>query len=100
MLQQFQLSLHALSFASVLSPKTWPFELSLLPESAYLVGGSVRDALLGRRAEYLDLDFVLPENAIETAQTIASHYQAGFVVLDAKHKIARVVFKQATVDFA
>ena len=100
MLQQFQLSLHALSFASVLSPKTWPFELSLLPQSAYLVGGSVRDALLGRRAEYLDLDFVLPENAIETAQAIASHHQAGFVVLDAKHKIARVVFKQATVDFA
>ena len=100
LLQEFQLSVHALSLASVLSPKTWPFDLSLLPQSAYLVGGSVRDALLGRQAEYLDLDFVLPETAIETAQTIASHYQAGFVILDAKHKIARVVFDQATVDFA
>lgn len=98
--QKLPLSLHALPLASVLSPKTWPFELSLLPQSAYLVGGSVRDALLGRRAEYLDLDFVLPENVIETARAIASHHQAGFVVLDAKHKIARVVFDQATVDFA
>ncbi|WP_225889368.1 tRNA nucleotidyltransferase/poly(A) polymerase family protein [Halomicronema hongdechloris] len=86
--------------ASALSPKTWPFELSLLPESAHLVGGSVRDALLGRQADYLDLDFVLSANAVATAETIARHYQAGFVVLDAKHQIARVVFDNATVDFA
>ncbi|NJO08942.1 MAG: CCA tRNA nucleotidyltransferase [Leptolyngbyaceae cyanobacterium SL_1_1] len=74
--------------------------MALLPPSAYLVGGNVRDVLLERRADYLDLDFVVPEAAIETAQRIAKHYQAGFVVLDAQHKIARVVFPQATVDFA
>jgi tRNA nucleotidyltransferase (CCA-adding enzyme) len=64
------------------------------------VGGSVRDALLNRTADYLDLDFVLPEAAVETARTIARRHQAGFVVLDATHQIARVVFDQATVDFA
>lgn len=85
---------------SALSPQSWPFELALLPDSAYLVGGSVRDALLGRQAEYLDLDFVLPEKAIETARFIAQQYGAGFVVLDADHRIARVVFENATVDFA
>ncbi|WP_347277488.1 CCA tRNA nucleotidyltransferase [Pseudanabaena sp. FACHB-2040] len=85
---------------SALSPQSWPFELAFLPDSAYLVGGSVRDALLGRQAEYLDLDFVLPEKAIETARTIAHHYGAGFVVLDSEHQIARVVFDNATVDFA
>lgn len=92
--------LPALRDASALSPKTWPFDLSLLPQSAYLVGGSVRDALLGRQADYLDLDFVLSDRAVETARTIARHHNAGFVVLDAKHQIARVVFHQATVDFA
>lgn len=86
--------------SSVLSPQTWPFDLSLLPESAHLVGGSVRDALLGRKADYLDLDFVLPCNAVETARDIARHYAAGFVVLDPQNQIARVVFQQATVDFA
>lgn len=86
--------------SSVLSPHTWPFELSLLPESAHLVGGSVRDALLGRKADYLDLDFVVPSQAVETARTIARHYGAGFVVLDPQNQIARVVFEQATVDFA
>lgn len=89
-----------LSVSSVLSPQTWPFELSLLPSSAHLVGGSVRDALLGRKADYLDLDFVLPTAAVETAREVARHYQAGFVVLDPKNQIARVVFDQATVDFA
>lgn len=85
---------------SALSPKTWPFSVSLLPQQAYLVGGSVRDALLRRQADYLDLDFVLPERAIATAQSIAKQYDAGFVVLDADHQIARVVFANATVDFA
>lgn len=60
----------------------------------------MRDALLGRQAEYLDLDFVLPEGAVWTAKEIANHYQAGFVLLDAERQIARVVFERATVDFA
>lgn len=64
------------------------------------MGGTVRDALLHRQADYLDLDFVLPEKAIETAEQIAQSYGAGFVVLNSEHEIARVVFPNATVDFA
>ncbi len=86
--------------ASALSPDHWPFSLKLLPPQACLVGGAVRDALLGRRSEYLDLDFVLPVDAIETARMLADYYKAGFVVLDAGRQIARVVFPQATVDLA
>lgn len=89
-----------LSVSAALSPQSWPFDLAWLPASAHLVGGSVRDALLGRKADYLDLDFVLPTRAVETAREIARHYQAGFVVLDPKNQIARVVFELATVDFA
>ncbi len=84
---------------SLVSPENWPFSLEWLPQSAYLVGGAVRDALLKRSCEYLDLDFVLP-NAVKTARAIAHHYKAGFVLLDAERQIARVVFKQATADFA
>lgn len=89
-----------LTTASVLSPQTWPFSLKWLPRSTYLVGGNVRDALLDRRADYLDLDFVLPEQTVATAKAIANHYQAGFVLLDAERQIARVVFENATADFA
>ncbi|MGF1490860.1 MAG: CCA tRNA nucleotidyltransferase [Microcoleaceae cyanobacterium] len=80
--------------------ENWPFALERLPRSSYLVGGAVRDGFLGRQAEYLDLDFVLSEQAVKTAREIASQYRAGFVLLDAERQIARVVFSGATVDFA
>ncbi|HAG84422.1 MAG TPA: [cytidine(C)-cytidine(C)-adenosine (A)]-adding enzyme [Cyanobacteria bacterium UBA12227] len=83
-----------------LSPETWPFSLELLPAEACLVGGAVRDAVLGRRADYLDLDFVLPRDAVKIARKLANHYNAGFVVLDKERQIARVVFEGATVDLA
>ncbi len=86
--------------SSILSPQNWPFSQEWLLPQACLVGGAVRDALLERRAEYLDLDFVLPADAVETARKLAKHYKAGFVVLDAQRQIARVVFKDATVDLA
>lgn len=85
---------------AALSPQTWPFGLEWLPEDTCLVGGAVRDGLLQRQRDYLDLDFVLPEKAVETARQIARFYQAGFVVLDAGRQIARVVFERATADFA
>jgi len=76
------------------------FDFNDLPTPAYLVGGWVRDRLLNRQGKYLDLDFVLPERAVETAQAIARKYKAGFVILDAERQIARVVFKNGTADFA
>lgn len=84
---------------SSLADVNWPFSLELLPQPAYLVGGAVRDAILERQSEYLDLDFVLLD-AVKTARAIARYYQAGFVLLDQQRQIARVVFPHATVDFA
>ncbi|MBH8571958.1 CCA tRNA nucleotidyltransferase [Nostocaceae cyanobacterium CENA369] len=88
------------SVPSTLAPENWPFSLEWLPQPAYMVGGAVRDALLGRTREYLDLDFVIPSDAVKVARAIARHYQAGFVLLDPERKIARVVFPHATADFA
>ena len=85
---------------STISPENWPFDPKMLPQPTYLVGGTVRDSLLGRQTEYLDLDFIIPHHAINIAKKIASQYQAGFVVLDAERKIARVVFGKTTIDFA
>ncbi|BAT54734.1 Polynucleotide adenylyltransferase region [Nostoc sp. NIES-3756] len=88
------------SVPSSLSPENWPFSLEFLPQPAYMVGGAVRDALLGRSREYLDLDFVIPSKAVKVARAIAHHYKAGFVLLDPVRQIARVVFSHATADFA
>ncbi|BAZ43957.1 polynucleotide adenylyltransferase region [Chondrocystis sp. NIES-4102] len=84
---------------SYLNLINFPCDLEL-GDDAYLVGGSVRDALLQRYKDPIDLDFVVPNKAIQTAQKIAHRYQAGFVVLDEQRAIARVVFKQGTLDFA
>lgn len=88
------------SLPAVFSPESWGFSLDDLPANACLVGGAVRDGLLGRKSDYLDLDFVVPDGAIETARSLAQKHDAGFVVLDAERQIARAVFPQATVDFA
>jgi tRNA nucleotidyltransferase (CCA-adding enzyme) len=85
---------------STLSPDRWPFALELLAPPAYLVGGAVRDALLGRRSDYFDLDFVMLARAVKTARKIADRTKSGFVLLDAERQIARVVFAGGTVDFA
>lgn len=73
---------------------------AFLPPGTCLVGGAVRDALLGRQRDRPDLDFVVPGEAIALARTIAHHHDAGFVVLDAARQIARVVFAAGTADFA
>lgn len=80
--------------------KLTPLKLTDLPETAYLVGGAVRDALLGRQRDAVDLDVVLAAGAIELARSIAGRYDAGFVVLDRERQIARVVFAQGTLDVA
>lgn len=85
---------------SSLSPENWFFDVKFLPEPAYMVGGAVRDAILGRTREYLDLDFVLPSDAVQVAREIAKYYRAGFVLLDPQRQIARVVFPNGTADFA
>jgi tRNA nucleotidyltransferase (CCA-adding enzyme) len=77
-----------------------PFDRDLLPADSWIVGGAVRDALLGRSRQPIDLDFIVPEKAIETAQIIANNYRAGYVLLDDERKIARVVFPAATIDIA
>jgi tRNA nucleotidyltransferase (CCA-adding enzyme) len=88
------------SLPPALSPDSWPFDLELLTPPAYLVGGAVRDALLGRRSPYFDLDFVMLTRAVKTARKIADRTKAGFVLLDAERQIARVVFAGGTVDLA
>ena len=85
---------------SYLAEIDFPCDLTRLPKDAHLVGGSVRDALLGRYKQPLDLDFVLPEKAIATAKYFANTYGGGFVVLDAEREIARVVFDGGTLDLA
>ncbi len=66
----------------------------------YLVGGAVRDALLGRPSK--DLDFVVPRQAIRLAFQVADALGLPAYVLDRERDTGRVVLPEGgvTLDFA
>ena len=57
--------------------------------TVYLVGGAVRDALLGCPVH--DLDFAMEREAIKTARRIADTLGADFYTLDAERDTGRVI---------
>jgi len=59
----------------------------------YLVGGILRDILLNRNKDNLDIDFCLKKGAINFGRKLAKEIKAGFVVLDKEHGAARLVKK-------
>lgn len=69
-----------------------------------LVGGAVRDAILGR--EVHDFDFAVQGGAVRLARAVADALEAHFYVLDAERDIGRVLIParpgepQVTLDFA
>jgi putative nucleotidyltransferase with HDIG domain len=59
-------------------------------EDVFLVGGRLRDALLGWVK--LDTDIVVPEDALGHARAIADAMHGSFVVLDEERDVGRVVW--------
>lgn len=75
-----------------------PF-LSQQEDPIYLVGGAVRDALLGRPGH--DLDFAMPQQAIKLAFAVADFLGVPAYALDRERDTGRVVLPDGmTLDFA
>jgi tRNA nucleotidyltransferase (CCA-adding enzyme) len=85
---------------SILAPAHWPIPPEALPPGSALVGGAVRDGLLGRQAERLDLDLVVPGDAIALSRDLARRHGGSVVVLDSERSMARLVLRGWTVDLA
>ena len=83
-----------------LATERWPVPPEALPAGTALVGGAVRDGLLGRLADKPDLDLVVPAEAIALARRLARERRGSCVVLDAERDIARLVLQGWTVDLA
>jgi putative nucleotidyltransferase with HDIG domain len=63
---------------------------ALVPERAWLVGGAVRDGLLGETTR--DLDVVVARGALDLGRALAAGIPgAAFVVLDEDRRVGRVV---------
>lgn len=63
-----------------------------------LVGGSVRDLLLGRAPH--DLDFAVLGDAVGLARSVANALGGAFYVMDAERGTARVIVDGMILDFA
>ncbi|TVS07157.1 MAG: CCA tRNA nucleotidyltransferase [Cyanobium sp. PLM2.Bin73] len=83
-----------------LAPERWPIDRRALPAGTAVVGGAVRDALLGRLRERPDLDLVVPSGAIDLAKRLARQWGGSCVVLDSRRDIARLVLAGWTIDLA
>ncbi|MGB7565296.1 MAG: CCA tRNA nucleotidyltransferase [Prochlorococcaceae cyanobacterium] len=83
-----------------LAPERWPLPWSALPEGTTLVGGAVRDGLLGRLGPRPDLDLVVRVEAIALCRSLAERFGGQAVVLDPERSIARLVIRGWTVDLA
>ena len=78
----------------------WDSILSFLPKGSYLVGGYIRDIILGRETEKVDVDIVVPLNAIEIGKKISANVGSKFIVLDKKREVIRIIFNQIYIDIA
>ena len=74
--------------------------LGFLPKGSYLVGGYIRDIILGRKTEKLDVDIVVPLNAIEIGKKIADNIGSKFIILDKKREVIRIILNHIYIDIA
>jgi poly(A) polymerase len=73
---------------------------ALARQPVYLVGGSIRDLLIGTR-EIRDVDLLMPSGSEDAARTFADAIHGSFFFLDEERKVTRVVKheKDGTVQF-
>jgi tRNA nucleotidyltransferase/poly(A) polymerase len=64
-------------------------------DAVYIVGGQVRDLLLGRRDDPNDLDVVVPDQAVTAARRTADRLGWACYALDTDRDMARLIFTAA-----
>ena len=74
--------------------------LGFLPSGSYLVGGYIRDIILGRKTEKVDVDIVVPLNAIEIGKKIADNIGSKVIILDKKREVVRIILNHIYIDIA
>jgi putative nucleotidyltransferase with HDIG domain len=66
--------------------------LSAIADPVYIVGGVVRDYLLGVKDTINDLDVVVEHSALQVARRVADQLGWAYYPLDAERDVARLVF--------
>jgi tRNA nucleotidyltransferase (CCA-adding enzyme) len=74
--------------------------LAFLPKGSFLVGGYIRDIILGRLTKQIDVDIVVPSNAIEIGKKIADNIGLKLIILDKKREVVRIFLNNIYIDIA
>ena len=67
--------------------------------ACHMVGGFLRDQLLGRKTSPINVDFAVPRGALEICRELAAHLKAAYVPLDEKTGSARLVISAGAVRY-
>ena len=78
----------------------WNSILSFLPKGSYLVGGYLRDIILKRVTEEVDVDIVVPFDAIKIGKMISENIKSKFIILDKEREVVRIFFNHISIDIA
>ncbi len=78
----------------------WNSILPFLPKGSYLVGGYIRDIILRRFNEKIDVDIVVPLDAIEIGKKISENIESKLIILDKKRKVVRIILNGIYIDIA
>ena len=78
----------------------WNSILPFLPEGSYLVGGYIRDIIMKRVTKEVDVDIVVPCNAIEIGKKISDNIKSKFIILDKKREVVRIILNNIYIDIA
>ena len=54
--------------------------LPFLPKGSFLVGGFIRDTILGKMKTKVDVDIVVPNNAINIGKRISDDLKGKFII--------------------
>ncbi len=78
----------------------WSFILAFLPKGSYLVGGYIRDIILGKVNKDADVDIVVPFNAIEIGKKISDNIKSKFIILDKDREVVRIILNHISIDIS
>jgi len=80
----------------------WEYILSDLPKNSFLVGGYIRDLIIGKNIKRndIDIDIIVPQNAYLVGKNISEKYKGKFIILDKSREIVRIIIEGLTIDIA
>ena len=80
----------------------WTYILSELPPNSFLVGGYIRDLIIGRNTKdnNIDIDIIVPNNAYIVGNNIAEKYNGKLILLDKDREIVRIIIEGLMLDIA